>query len=95
MCARPPLGKMDCKQALSEVLVLQTRQVQEGRVEAYIHHSGKIGVLVDVNTATDFAANSTDFREFVRNLTMHIAAAWPRTGTFPLENVHLLDRDRT
>lgn len=61
-----------------EFLASQTRQVREGRVEAYIHHSGKIGVLLEVNTATDFAANSQDFREFLRNLAMHIAAARPR-----------------
>lgn len=61
-----------------EFLAGQTRAAQEGRVEAYIHHSGKIGVLVEVNTATDFAANSEAFREFVKNLAMQIAAARPR-----------------
>ncbi len=61
-----------------EFLASQTRQVKEGRVEAYIHHSGKIGVLVEVNTATDFAANSEAFREFLKNLAMQIAAARPR-----------------
>ena len=49
----------------------------EGRVEAYVHHNGKIGVLVEVNTQTDFAANSSDIREFVKSLAMHIAAINP------------------
>ncbi len=61
-----------------EFLASQTRAVKEGRVEAYIHHSGKIGVLVEVDTATDFAANSEAFREFLRNVAMQIAAARPR-----------------
>lgn len=61
-----------------EFLASQTRTVKEGRVEAYIHHSGKIGVLVEVDTATDFAANSEAFREFLKNLAMQIAAARPR-----------------
>ncbi len=61
-----------------EFLATQTRTVKEGRVEAYIHHSGKIGVLVEVDTATDFAANSEAFREFLKNLAMQIAAARPR-----------------
>ncbi|MEN3009777.1 MAG: translation elongation factor Ts [Candidatus Bipolaricaulaceae bacterium] len=61
-----------------EFLATQTRAVKEGRVEAYIHHSGKIGVLVEVDTATDFAANSEAFREFLKNLAMQIAAARPR-----------------
>jgi elongation factor Ts len=61
-----------------EFLAHGGREAKEGRVEAYIHHSGKVGVLLEVNTNTDFAANSQDFREFVKNLAMHIAAAKPR-----------------
>jgi elongation factor Ts len=49
----------------------------EGRIESYIHHSGKVGVLVEVGCETDFTANSQDFKEFVKNLAMHIAAAAP------------------
>ncbi len=49
----------------------------EGRIEAYIHHNGKVGVLVEVNCQTDFVANSAEFREFIKNLAMHIAAAEP------------------
>ncbi len=56
---------------------LRGRLASEGRVEAYIHHTGKIGVLVEVDCNTDFTANSSAFRAFVRNLAMHIAAASP------------------
>ncbi|GAB4306250.1 MAG: translation elongation factor Ts [Candidatus Bipolaricaulota bacterium] len=61
-----------------EFLASQSRDANEGRVEAYVHHSGKVGVLLEVNTATDFAANSEAFRDFIRNLAMQIAAAKPR-----------------
>ncbi|SQD92583.1 Elongation factor Ts [Candidatus Bipolaricaulis anaerobius] len=61
-----------------EFLASQSREAKEGRVEAYVHHSGKVGVLLEVNTSTDFAANSEAFREFIRNLAMQIAAAKPR-----------------
>ena len=61
-----------------EFLAHQTREAKEGRIEAYVHHSGKVGVLLEVNTNTDFAANSEDFREFVKNLAMQIAATKPR-----------------
>ena len=54
------------------------REANEGRVEAYIHHSGKVGVLMEVACNTDFAANSDDFRTFMRDITMHIAASNPR-----------------
>ena len=77
-----------------EFLATQSRQAKEGRVEAYIHHSGKIGVLVEVDTATDFAANSEAFREFLRNLCMQIAAARPRW--IALEDVpqEVIDQER-
>lgn len=53
-------------------------EAAEGRVASYIHHSGKIGVLVEVNCQTDFTADSADFIEFTKGLAMHIAAAAPR-----------------
>lgn len=49
----------------------------EGRVGSYIHHNGKIGSLVEINSETDFAANSDEFQEFVKQVAMHIAAASP------------------
>ncbi len=61
-----------------ELLAHKGREATEGRIEAYVHHSGKVGVLVEVASNTDFAANSADFREFIRDLAMHIAAAKPR-----------------
>ena len=61
-----------------ELLAHKGREANEGRIEAYVHHSGKVGVLVEVACNTDFAANSVDFREFIRDLAMHIAAAKPR-----------------
>lgn len=59
-------------------LFARVGEAAEGRVASYIHHSGKIGVLVEVNCQTDFTANSTDFIEFTKELAMHIAAAAPR-----------------
>jgi len=52
------------------------RVAAEGLVEAYIH-GGRIGVLVEVNCETDFVAKNEDFRTFVRDIAMHIAAANP------------------
>ncbi len=56
---------------------LSARTASEGRVESYIHHNGKLGVLVQIDCETDFTANSDDFRNFAKNLTKHIAAAVP------------------
>ena len=61
-----------------ELLAHKGREANEGRIEAYVHHSGRVGVLVEVASNTDFTANSAEFREFVRDVAMHIAAAKPR-----------------
>ena len=54
-----------------------TRTAKEGIVAAYIHLQGKVGVLVEVNCETDFVAKNENFREFVKDITLHIAAAHP------------------
>jgi elongation factor Ts len=53
------------------------RETDEGRVEAYIHLGGKIGVLIEVDCETDFVAKTDDFRELARSLAMQVAAAGP------------------
>ena len=53
------------------------KQASEGLVHAYIHAGGRLGVLLEVNCETDFAAKSQDFQDFVRNVAMQIAAANP------------------
>ena len=54
------------------------RVASEGIVEAYIHGGGRIGVLVEVNCETDFVAKTDDFKVFVKDIAMHIAAANPQ-----------------
>jgi len=54
------------------------RATGEGAVASYIHTGGKIGVLIEINCETDFAARSDDFQALVRDLAMHVAAASPR-----------------
>ena len=53
------------------------RIAAEGAVASYIHMGGKIGVLLEVNCETDFAAKSEKFQELCKNIAMHIAAANP------------------
>lgn len=53
------------------------RIAAEGLVDAYIHGAGRIGVLVEVNCETDFVAKTDEFKTFVRDIAMHIAAAKP------------------
>lgn len=53
------------------------RIAAEGRVEAYIHANGRIGVLVEVNCETDFVAENKDFKEFVKDISLQIAGLAP------------------
>jgi elongation factor Ts len=70
------------------------RVTSEGLVQAYIHGGGKIGVLVEVNSETDFSAKTNDFSEFVKNIAMQIAATNPiavdRVGIPP----HILEKEK-
>ena len=53
------------------------RIAAEGLVEAYIHN-GKYGALVEVNSETDFVANNPEFKQFVKDIAMHVAASAPQ-----------------
>jgi len=53
------------------------RSMSEGLIQPYIHMGGKLGVLVEINCETDFVAKNDDFKEFAKNIAMHIAATNP------------------
>jgi elongation factor Ts len=54
------------------------RQTKEGIIASYIHLAGRVGVLIEVNCETDFVAKNESFRDFVKDVTLHIAASNPR-----------------
>lgn len=54
------------------------RIAAEGLVESYIHGGGRIGVLVEVNCETDFVSRGEEFKQFVKDIAMQIAAAKPQ-----------------
>ncbi|MBA2688979.1 MAG: translation elongation factor Ts [Gemmatimonadaceae bacterium] len=53
------------------------KQTSEGVIGSYIHHNGKVGVMVEVNCETDFVARTDDFKQLVKYIAEHIAAAAP------------------
>lgn len=65
------------KKGLTVAMKRAGRAMTEGAIQAYIHAGNKIGVLVEVNCETDFVAKTDQFQEFVKNISMHIAAANP------------------
>lgn len=66
------------KKGLADAKKRAHRATSEGLVGSYIHMTGKIGVLVEVNCETDFVARTDEFKELVKNVAMHIAASNPR-----------------
>ena len=55
------------------------RETHEGLIEAYIHFNGRVGVLVEVNCETDFVARTPEFKDFARNVALHVASMSPLT----------------
>jgi len=53
------------------------RETADGIVASYIHPGDKLGVMVEINSETDFVARTDDFKRFVRDIAMHIAASSP------------------
>jgi elongation factor Ts len=53
------------------------REASEGLIGSYVHHDGRIGVLVEVNCETDFVARTEDFRHLAKELALHVASANP------------------
>ena len=54
-----------------------SRETHEGLIEAYVHFNGRVGVLVEVNCETDFVARTPEFKEFARNVALHVASMNP------------------
>jgi elongation factor Ts len=67
------------KQGILKADAKADRAANEGLVHAYIHHGGRIGVLVEVNCETDFVARTDQFREFCQEIALQIAASAPTT----------------
>jgi len=66
------------KKGLSTAAKKAARVTSEGSVASYIHAGGKIGVLVEVNCESDFVARTEDFKDLIKDIAMHIAAADPK-----------------
>lgn len=68
------------KKGLTKAEKKGEREAREGLVDSYVH-SGRIGVLVEVNCETDFVARTDDFKNLVHDVAMHVAASSPQYVT--------------
>ncbi|MCZ6513858.1 MAG: translation elongation factor Ts [Nitrospinae bacterium] len=70
------------------------RSTGDGAIGSYIHAGGKIGVLLELNCETDFVANTDEFKELLKDIAMHIAAAKPRFISREDVTQDVLDKER-
>ena len=70
------------------------RAATEGAVVSYIHAGGKIGVLVEINSETDFVARTDNFQDLCRDIAMHIAAAAPEFVSRDEVDADAVERER-
>jgi elongation factor Ts len=66
------------KKGLARAKSKMSREASDGVIGSYIHMNGKLGVLVEVNSESDFVARNEEFQDLVKNIAMHIAAANPQ-----------------
>jgi len=65
------------KQGLEIAAKKQSRAAKEGRIEAYVHHGNKVGVLLEVDCESDFVAKNEGFAQFAKDMAMQITASSP------------------
>jgi len=70
------------------------RSAKEGIVESYIHSNNKLGVLLEVNCETDFVARNEDFRRFVKDVCMQIAATSPSYVSREEIPVNIIEKEK-
>ncbi len=70
------------------------RAVREGVVASYLHHGGRIGVLLELNCETDFVAATDEFRALARDLAMHVAASDPLAVRTEDVDAEVVERER-
>ena len=66
------------KKGMAKAAKKADREAREGIIESYIHSNGKIGVLVEVLSETDFVAKNDEFKTFAHDVALHIAAMNPK-----------------
>ena len=82
------------KQGMATAAKKAGRIAAEGMVGSYIHAGGTIGVLLEVNSETDFVARTDDFQALVKDLAMHIAASDPEFVSRVEVTADVLERER-
>ena len=82
------------KKGIAKAAKKAGREASEGSVSSYIHHNGKVGVLLEVNCETDFVAATDDFKTFCRDISLHIASMKPTCVRREEVDAALVEKER-
>lgn len=83
------------QKGFEHALKRQGRATGMGRIEAYVHHDGRLAALVEVNCETDFVARLPEFQQFCRDVAMQVASQDPPTQACLLEQPFIRDQGQT
>ena len=75
--------------------IKKDRKTEQGLIDAYIHPNGKVGVILEVNCETDFVAKNEDFKFFVHEIVLQIAAMNPESIEKLLKQPYIKDESQT
>ncbi len=73
----------------------QDREANQGLIEAYIHQNGRVGVLLDISSETDFVARTDEFKDLAHEVAMQIAAMNPKDVDTLLKQEYIRDGSQT
>jgi len=82
------------EKGLADLSKRAARAVEEGVIESYIHANHKIGVLVEVNSETDFVAHNAKFKEFAHDVALQIAASDPQYVSIEDVPAEVIDKEK-
>ena len=82
------------KQGLAGLAKRADRATKEGFIGHYIHHNGKVGAIVELNSETDFTARNEAFRQLAGDLAVHVCATGPLAGRIEELDPELLEKER-
>jgi len=83
------------KKGIAKAEKKASRETKDGLVESYVNPETRLGVLLEVNCETDFVAKTADFKNFVRNVTMHIANQKPVDTSELIQQRFITTPDKT
>ena len=83
------------KKGIAKAEKKASREAKDGLIESYINPETRLGVLLEINCETDFVAKTADFKNFVRNVSMHIASKKPSDVSMLMQQEFLSDPSKT